>query len=143
MDKSVKKQEKPKKNNSQKLSKLELKKIKAARKARAKARSSTKLSVRIIGLSLALIMLAAFVVPGAMMVYKTFFGARSGLDSTMHEEEMQRLLEELAKMQAASKAEEGAAEEGESAEGNEEAETGGESNEDAATEQNDSSEQAD
>ena len=97
-DKNFKKKENSKKiKNSNKLTRKERKQIRAARKARAKARSSTKLSVRIIGLTLALIMLAAFVVPGVVMVYRTLFVTRSSMPQ---EAEIKKLLEELSKIKS-------------------------------------------
>lgn len=84
------------KAKSNKLTRAELKQIRAARRARAKARSSTKLSVRLVGLTLALVLTAGFVIPGTVMVWKTFFGAKSTPDFDM--EKFRKLLEEFSKM---------------------------------------------
>lgn len=83
-----------------KLTKAERKQIKAARKARAKARSSTKLSVRIVGLILALVMTMGFVIPGVIMMWKTFFGAKSEMFDSGKDEELRKLLEELSRLKA-------------------------------------------
>lgn len=103
------KEEKPKKAQklkTRKLTKAERKQIKAARRARAKAKSSTKFGVRIVGLILAIVLSAGLIIPGVVVVYKTFFGAKSSSEVDM--ESFRKLIEELSKAKDQKSAEGGA-----------------------------------
>lgn len=107
--KGLEKEEKPKKAQklkTRKLTKAERKQIKAARRARAKAKSSTKFGVRIVGLILAIVLSAGLIIPGVVVVYKTFFGAKSSSEVDM--ESFRKLIEELSKAKNQKSAEGGA-----------------------------------